>query len=172
MVKMLSQIKNMVVEYLTEEHRPFEDITSVDNNPDMEFVLKVGTELFPVFVYLNKNLPTRVLFDLPIQFHDTHTTNLKNKSDTDWWNIILKLNDRIATWGLDWNYEQDGKKITRLTLHDFIDVDVLSRDTFSHTITTDTVRYTHITKTISYLLSDDEAPSTNIGGTGHDGPYR
>lgn len=172
MVKIPSQIKNMVEDYLTQEGRPFQDITHEEMYPELEFILKVGTEEFPVYVYLTKKRLTRVIIELPIFFHEKHVTRLESKNDVEWWNLVLKLNDRMALWGLDWNYEQSGKKITKLIMHDFIDVDVLSRDTFSHALTTCTVRYIHMVRTIGYLLTDEEPPSTNIGGTDNEGPYR
>lgn len=173
MVKVPQQVKNMVIDWLTEEGRPFTDITNEEKirNPQIEFVIQINGRNFPLFVYTHSQLPTRLLMDMPIIFGGQHPEITQQYTDDEWKAFVLKLNDRMAAWGVEWSYEQEEKKINRLVMHDFIDYDAISRYEFNQKTSKSTIRIMHMTRTIGFLLGTDTQPVTDMGTPGS-GPYR
>ncbi len=167
-------MKNMINEWCQEINMSIREMTTQEIGKDpFDFAYIIGGESIRVVVYVNRNVPRRLHFNMQINFGQSQRERTSTMNEGEWNDFLLKITDRLTTYGVDWSFQQEEHQMNMLTMFKFIDESSLDRDRFFQTINRCQVIITQLVRFLNITLGTEQSTTTPTGsdtGSSDTGP--
>jgi len=167
-------MRNMINEWCQEINMPIREMTTqeIGQNP-FDFAYIIGGEGGRVVVCVNRNFPSRLHFNMQINFAQSQRERTSTMNEGEWDDFLLKITDRLTTYGVDWSFNQEGHQMNVLTMFKFIDESSMDRDRFFQTISRSQVIISQLIRFLNITLGTEQSTTTPTGsdtGSSDTGP--
>ena len=158
MTKTPSQLKNLTEEWIQDLGYKVTDVSDKNVN-DIEWALQVGDKTNPIGIFIAKKSQDFIVIQMEIKFGQQHVIQTGKMEVIEYNNFVLKLTDRMTTYGVDWIVQhgtENEKEILSLTMKKFLTVNAFNKNALLQLVQRCLVVRSQIKRTIEFHLNKNQ----------------